>query len=101
MEEFERPLTTMQFHSVANIFPMMSAEEFAALKADIQTNGLREPIWLHDNQIIDGRNRYNACEAVGVEPRFREWDGKGSLVAFVVSLNLVRRRLGAKGETNE
>lgn len=83
----------MEFHPVANIFPMMSAEELAALKADIQANGLREPIWTQDDQIIDGRNRYNACESLGVEPRFREWDGKGSLVAFVVSLNLIRRHL--------
>jgi len=83
----------MEFHPVANIFPMMSAGEFKALKADIAINGLREPIWFHDNQIIDGRNRYNACEEIGVEPRFREWDGVGSLVAFVVSLNLIRRHL--------
>ena len=83
----------MNFHPVANIFPMMSAEEFEALKADIQANGQLEPIWLHDNQIVDGRNRYNACVALGVEPAFREWNGEGSLVAFVISLNLVRRHL--------
>jgi hypothetical protein len=47
----------MEFHPVANIFPMMSAEEFEALKADILANGLREDIWLHNNQTIDGRNR--------------------------------------------
>jgi len=29
----------------------------------------------------------------GVEPRFREWNGVGSLVAFVVSMNLKRRHL--------
>lgn len=83
----------MEFHPVANLFPMMSAEEFEALKTDIAANGLREPIWLHDNQIIDGRNRYRACQAVDVEPEFRQWDGKGSLKAFVVSLNLIRRHL--------
>jgi N6-adenosine-specific RNA methylase IME4 len=83
----------MEFHSVANIFPMMSAEEFEALKVDIAANGLREPIWLHHDQIIDGRNRYRACEAVGVQPEFRRWGGQGDLASFVVSLNLKRRHL--------
>lgn len=83
----------MQFHEVANIFPMMSDAEFASLKSDIQAHGLLEPIWLHNGLIIDGRNRYQACVELGVEPHFRQWDGNGSLVAFVVSLNLHRRHL--------
>jgi hypothetical protein len=29
----------------------------------------------------------------GINPIFREWDGSGSLVSFVVSLNLHRRHL--------
>ena len=83
-----------EFHEVANIFPMMQGEEFDALKADIDTNGLREPIWLHqDGRIIDGRNRYLACCDLGIEPQYRTWNGIGSLVAFVVSLNLHRRHL--------
>jgi len=81
------------FHSVAEIFPLMTDTEFANLCADILQNGLREEIWTHDDQIIDGRNRYNACLQTGVEPRFRAWHGTGSLVAFVVSLNLHRRHL--------
>ena len=70
-------------------------EEFAALKADIQANGLREPIWLYDGRIIDGRNRYNACWELDVEPRYREWDGddEEQLLWFVVSLNEKRRHL--------
>jgi len=30
---------------------------------------------------------------LGIEPHYREWDGSGSLVSFVVSLNLHRRHL--------
>jgi len=82
-----------EFHPVANIFPMMEGDEYAALKADILENGLLEPIWVHDAKIIDGRNRYRACVETGVEPVFRQWDGRGSLVTFVVSLNLKRRHL--------
>ena len=83
-----------EFHEVANIFPLMQGDEFDALKADIAANGLREPVWLHsDGRIIDGRNRYRACRDLGVEPMYRTWDGGGSLVSFVVSLNLHRRHL--------
>jgi len=55
--------------------------------------GLREPIWVYQGKIIDGRNRFRACQETKTEPRFREWDGQGSLVSFVVSLNLHRRHL--------
>lgn len=83
----------MRFHEVANIFPMMGDEEYSALVADIKANGQREPIWTYLGKIIDGRNRYKACLEIGIEPRCREWYGNGSLVAFVVSLNLNRRHL--------
>jgi ParB-like chromosome segregation protein Spo0J len=56
---------TIEFHSVANIFPMMTGKEFEALKQDILTNGLKEPIWLYEGKIIDGRNRYLACLETG------------------------------------
>lgn len=85
----------MEFHEMANIFPMMGADEYEALKHDIAANGLLEPIWTYQGKIIDGRNRYNACEELGVVPVFREWEGNGSLIAFIVSLNLKRRHLSS------
>jgi DNA modification methylase len=86
----------MEFHEIANIFPMMSESEFSELTRDISENGLQEDIWLHpDGRIIDGRNRYKACIKAGITPKYRTWDGKGSLTAFVVSLNLHRRHLSS------
>lgn len=82
-----------QFHEVANIFPLMSDAELAVLTDDIRVNGLHEPIWTYNGKIIDGRNRYRACQKAGVEPRTQEWDGNGSLLAFVLSMNLHRRHL--------
>ena len=83
----------MEFHPIANIFPLMEGEEFKALVNDIKLNGLLEPIWLYQNHIIDGRNRYRACLEAGVEPEYQEWSGEGSLIAFVISKNLKRRHL--------
>ncbi len=54
---------------------------------------LREPIYLYQDKIIDGRNRYRACMEAGVRPLYRSWDGTGPLVLFVLSLNLYRRHL--------
>lgn len=83
-----------QYHEVANIFPLMTGAEFDGLKADIAEHGQREPVWLHpDGRIIDGRNRHRACVELEIAPQFEVWNGNGSLVAFVVSLNLHRRHL--------
>src|SRR5579883_691980 len=82
-----------RFHEVTTLFPPMEEKEYRSLVADIQEHGLREPIWMYQGKIIDGRHRSCACEQLGIEPIYREWDGKGSLIAFVVSLNLERRHL--------
>lgn len=74
----------------------MSAEEFAALVVDIREHGLREAIWLDgDGKIIDGRHRQRACDELGIQAAYRTWRGEGSVLAFVLSLNLHRRHLTA------
>ena len=87
----------IKFHPVAGIFPMMNALEFEGLKADIEKHGQLEPIWTHNGEIIDGRNRYLACRELGIEPKIREWEpvNGAELVDFVISLNLQRRHLTA------
>lgn len=84
-----------KYHEIAQLFPLMQGDEFEQLKADIVANGLREAIWLHpDGSILDGRNRHRACIETEIEPpHFRTWNGDGSLVSFVVSMNLHRRHL--------
>ena len=79
-------------HPLANIFPLMAADEYVALKSDIRQYGLREAIWILDGQILDGRNRFKACQEVGVTPILKEYEGDDP-TAFVVSLNLKRRHL--------
>lgn len=84
----------MDFHPVANIFPLLQGEEYESLKSDIAKNGLIEPIWLHpDGRIVDGRNRWRACVETNTNAKFETWNGQGSLIEFVISLNLHRRHL--------
>ncbi len=70
----------------------MDGEEFAALQTDIAAHGVREPVVLFEGQILDGRNRYRASKACGVDCPLTIYDGDDP-VAFVISLNLRRRPL--------
>ena len=87
----------VRFHPAASIFPLVQGDEFQALVADLKGHGQREPITLQqDGSILDGRNRYRACVRLGIEPRFRTWNGKGSPLEFVLSLNLHRRQFARR-----
>ncbi len=41
------------------------------------------------------RHRLRACQETGAQLKMQEWDGKGSLLAFVVSKNVKRRQLSS------
>jgi len=82
----------MKSHPYAEIFPLLDGTAFEELVLDIKAHGLREKIWTHEGKILDGRNRFNACQRAKVKPEFREYKGKDAL-AFVISLNIQRRHL--------
>jgi len=88
--------TAMQyeFHPLANIFPLIEGQAYQDLLTDVMRHGIREPVWLYEGQILDGRNRYRAATAMQVECPTREYEGTDPL-AFVLSLNLQRRHLSA------
>ena len=82
----------MQFHEIANVWPMMDDESIQRLADDIRDNGLHQPIWTYEGKVLDGRNRLTACKIAGVEPVFREYKGDEP-TAFAVSLNDRRRHM--------
>jgi ParB-like chromosome segregation protein Spo0J len=67
-----------EFHQLANLF---------------KANGLRETIVIHEDKIIDGRNRARACERAGVRPVYRPLLSVDNPLQFVLDKNLQRRHL--------
>jgi len=84
---------TLDFHPAAAEFPLMDAKRFAELQADIAANGVHVPLTLCEGKVLDGRNRYKACEALGLPFATEEYDGNPW--AYVWSLNGQRRDLSA------
>jgi len=80
-------------HPAADLFPLLSSTALEEFAADVKARGLLQPITLLDGLILDGRNRALACERAGIKPRFEEWSGTGSPIAWVLSVNLHRRHL--------
>ena len=82
----------LQFHDAANIFPLLTGDDFDALVEDIRNYGLREPVALLDGKILDGRNRYRACLLANVKCESEEVKTDDP-IAYVLSLNKHRRHL--------
>lgn len=80
-------------HPAADVFPMLDDELYQALKADIAENGQWEKIMMHDEQIIDGRNRLRACCELGIEPNIGELPIDLDPYNYVIGVNLLRRHL--------
>lgn len=82
----------MKFHEYANLFPMMAEMDLMRLAEDIKEKGQSDPVITLDGLILDGRNRFKACEFNGITPRCEEYAGDDPL-GFVISHNLHRRHL--------
>ena len=85
--------TDLQPHPLGELFPLIEGPEFDALVADIRKHGgLLFPITTYEGQILDGRNRYRACRAANVKPKFESYAGDDP-AGFVLSANIARRHL--------
>ena len=82
----------MRHHPIADIWPMMDQAQLQDLADDIKKNGQLQFIWLYEGMILDGRNRYAACQLAGIQPKTKDYTGDEP-TAFAVSLNDKRRHM--------
>jgi hypothetical protein len=94
----------LPIHPAADLFPLMSKAELRELGADIKTHGLKSHLKLHKGKLLDGRNRLDAMELVGVRINwnddvaalgcpFDHLDEQVDPYAYVISANIHRRHL--------
>lgn len=78
-----------------NIFPEMQADDYERLKADIAANGYDEsmPIMLYQGAIIDGWNRFRACEELRVMPATKQFSGSDAEAIEYIMRSNKRRNL--------
>ena len=89
------PTGDLAVHWLADCYPMMEGEEFAALVESIKQNGLRVPVVLDHTgtMIIDGRNRHAACIEAGIYPSWQRLPESTDLEVAIRELNDERRHM--------
>ena len=80
------------------VMPPLTDDDFAALMADIQANGLLMPVEVdEEGNVLDGHHRLRACRELGIE-----WRGNGKVREglteaekrrHALTLNIARRHL--------
>lgn len=86
----------MEFHPLCAMFPNLPGKEFQDLVHSIKTFGQREPIIVDQNgALVDGRHRFRACQAAGIEPKIKtvKFSDDTEISALIYNSNIVRRHL--------
>ena len=88
----------LKFHPLAVKYGgNLGKDELDALAADIKSNGQKFPIIVHYGVIVDGIQRYRACQQAKIKPITipydveRYGDSVSDIKAFIISANVVRR----------
>jgi ParB-like chromosome segregation protein Spo0J len=80
----------MNVHDISMGSPDMSEAEATALRDSIATIGQQVPILVWRGDVIDGRKRLSACQALGIEPNVHIVPDESDPAAFAEALNLLR-----------
>ena len=73
-----------------NIFPEMIQEDYSRLKNDLINNGFdpKTPIYLFEGEILDGWNRFKACQELNITPEYVDFEGSDNeAINFVMRTN--------------
>ncbi len=80
-------------HETAEMFPLMSEEEYAEFVDDIRSNGFMNPVKVTDDLVvIDGRNRLCASVDLAMDVDIERLN-PADVLNYVISENLHRRHL--------
>ena len=88
----------MEAHPLSKAWPDLPADEFEELVEDIRVNGVRKPIILYEDMILDGRHRYEASLKAGRDCPVEKYEGTDP-VGVVKSENAHRRHISKLDRT--
>lgn len=89
-----KPYVRREIYPLAKgIFPPITGEEYETLKKDIEAHGVRHPIVLYQDKILDGCNRDKVCRELNIDPPTINLPADADPIDFVVSANINRRHL--------
>ena len=84
-------------HPYADCYPMISGEQWRTFcESILATNGPEQPVILWDDRernttwLIDGRNRFKACEDLGLsltEYRYKDFNNDDEVRAYINLIN--------------
>lgn len=84
-------MKTYKQHPLSAAWQPLGEDEFKELCDSIDANGLLDRIVLYEGMILDGMNRYRACQELNIKnPPMMEYEGNDPFW-FVVSKNFNRR----------
>jgi len=93
-------MSKLEPHDLSKLFPPISPEDFDKLAGDIKLHGLHHPIVRYQGKILDGNNRYRACEDAKIAPRFTDFTGDDAAARnYVISADIHRRHLDRETRT--
>lgn len=87
-------LDNLEYHDIANMYPMAILDEFELLKQSIKDRGQEVPIVIYEDKILDGRNRYKACKELSITPIVKIFEGSyNDALDYSIEVNSGRRNL--------